>query len=150
MKKVEATINISTTPERIIQAFTNNEMLREWWSVERALIQKYPGGLYTLIWDITEKGFGFIATGIVKNYEPNSILVVANYLYLNPEREILGPMTLTIMAKEKNDGAELYLCQDGYQSGADWDWYYEAVQHAWPVVLQSLKKYLEKLPVLDY
>ena len=32
----------------------------------------------------------------------------------------------------------------GYQSGGDWDWYYEAVTAAWPVVVKTIKDYLEK------
>jgi hypothetical protein len=52
---------------------------------------------------------------------------------------------LTVSAKQKWNSAELTLCQDGYQNGVDWDWYYEAVKLAWPSVAQNLKKYLEKI-----
>jgi hypothetical protein len=48
-------------------------------------------------------------------------------------------MKLTVRAKAKSNGAELYLCQDGYQTGRDWDWYYEAVEKAWPVMANKLK-----------
>ncbi len=57
---------------------------------------------------------------------------------------MLGPMTLTIMATQKAAITEVYLCQDGYQDGPDWTWYYEAVKQAWPVVMQELKNYLEQ------
>ena len=118
-------------------------MLRAWWDVERTLIEKRIGGLYTLAWDITDKGFGFISTGVIRNYIPESVLEIDNFIYLNPGISILGPMKLNVYAKKKRSGAELYLCQDGYQTGRDWDWYYEAVQQAWPVVAEKLKKYLE-------
>lgn len=54
-------------------------------------------------------------------------------------------MTLTVKTTEKGGGTELYLCQDGYQEGSDWDWYYEAIKKAWPAVLLTLKEYLEKM-----
>lgn len=61
-----------------------------------------------------------------------------------PERPFLGSMGLTVRAV-KNDGlTNVYLCQDGYQEGDDWDWYYQAVKEAWPNVMQEFKKYLEK------
>ena len=119
-------------------------MLCTWWDVERTLIEKRIGGPYTLAWNITDKGFGFVSTGIIKNYIPDSVLEVENFIYLNPGISILGPMTLIVRAKEKNNGTELYLCQDGYQTGHDWDWYYEAVQQAWPVVANKLKRFLEE------
>ena len=105
-------------------------MLRDWWSVERSLIDKRPGGVYTLAWDISEKGFGFVTTGIIKEYKQDKLLVVNNLVYLNPDKPFLGPMSLTVRTEEKGKSTELYLCQDGYQSGSDWGWYYEAVKQA--------------------
>jgi hypothetical protein len=40
----------------------------------------------------------------------------------------------------------LHICQDGYQVGGDWDWYYHAVMDAWPQALKQIKSYIEKLP----
>lgn len=144
MRKVEAATDIKTTPAAIISAFTDPEMLRDWWNVERALVDARLGGVYALAWNITDKGFGFVSTGIIKNYHHHHTLIIDNFVYMNPGKTFLGPMTLTIKAKEKEGLAELYLCQEGYQSGPDWDWYYEAVKSAWPTVVQTLKEYLEK------
>jgi Activator of Hsp90 ATPase homolog 1-like protein len=144
MKKVEVIVEIHTKPSRVIEAFTNDDMLRAWWDVERTLIEKRIGGAYTLAWNITDKGFGFVSSGIIKNYIRDSVLEVDNFIYLNPGISILGPMKLIVHAKEKGKGAELYVCQDGYKAGGDWDWYYQAVKHAWPEVLNKLKGYLEK------
>ncbi len=143
MRKVEVTIDIDTTPESILHAFTDNGMLHDWWKVERTLIEKWSGGMYTLAWNISDKGFGYVSTGIIKHYEPGRLLEIDHLLYLNPHRPIFGQMTLTIKATKKGDKAELFVCQDGYQNGADWDWYYEAVKQAWPMVLNTLKDYLE-------
>ncbi len=143
MKKVEVTLQIKTTPENVIKAFTDPVMLREWWGVEKSLIQKKIGGLYTLTWNITKNGIGYVSSGIIKKYHPVKELVIADFVYLNPEKPFLGPMTLTIRAEEKNGMTEVYLCQDGYQEGDSWDWYYQAVKEAWPRVMEGFKGYLE-------
>ncbi|HKI79483.1 MAG TPA: SRPBCC family protein [Ignavibacteriaceae bacterium] len=143
MKKVEVTTKIQTTPEQVLNSFTNPEMLKDWWDVERSLIDKRSGGLYTLSWNISEKGIGYVSSGIIRNYVKDKELIIDNLVYLNPEKPFLGPMSLTIKAIKKDNLTEVYLCQDGYQAGKDWNWYYEAVKKAWPQVLQELKKYLE-------
>jgi uncharacterized protein YndB with AHSA1/START domain len=144
MKKVEVTIDINVSPDIVMSAFTDIGMLKGWWDVERALIGKSPGGAYILTWNVSIAGFGFVSTGIIREYNSMSTLVIDNYTYLNPTKSILGPMTLTIKVQKKDDKlSTLYLCQDGYQQGGDWDWYYEAVTHAWPIVVKRLKSYLE-------
>ncbi|MBR9998942.1 MAG: SRPBCC domain-containing protein [Cyclobacteriaceae bacterium] len=144
MKKVEVKVRVKTTPENIISAFTNPDKLRTWWLVERALIDKKPDGLYTLAWNITENGFGYVSTGIIKEYKSGRELVIDHMVYLNPERPFFGPMKLTVRAEKKNETTMAYICQEGYQEGKDWDWYYSAVKQAWPAVIQRLKEYLEK------
>lgn len=144
MKKVEVNIAIKTTPEMVIKAFTDPKMLNDWWHVERVLIEKKKGGLYTLAWNISEKGFGFVSSGIIETYDPNGELIITDFVYLNPEKSFLGPMSLTIKAVANGEFTDVYLCQDGYQSGEDWDWYYEAVKEAWPTIMAtSFKEYLE-------
>lgn len=143
MRRVEVTTQIETTPDRVISAFTEVAMLRQWWSVEHALIDKRQGGPYILAWNISSQGFGYISTGLVKKYNAKSELVLDNFYYLNPEKPFLGPMTLTVRAKNTDGITEAYLCQDGYQMGEDWDWYYEAVKEAWPKMMVVLKNYLE-------
>lgn len=145
MKKVTVTIQIATTPENVIKAFTEPDMLKAWWGVEKSLIQKKNGGLYILAWRVTENGMGYISSGIIKNYDPRSVLEITNFIYLNPEKPFLGPMQLTVSATANNGLTAVYLCQDGYQEGDDWDWYYHAVVDAWPKVLQELKIYLERI-----
>ncbi len=144
MRKVEVTALISTSPDRIVSAFMQQEMLQGWWNVERSLIEARPGGLYVLGWDISDKGFGYLSTGTIKTYKPDTILEIDNYLYCNPQKPFFGPMTLTVRASSKGERkSEIYLCQDGYRDGADWDWYYNIVKQAWPVVIDNLKTYLE-------
>lgn len=70
--------------------------------------------------------------------------MIKNYVYLNPDKQILGPMELEIdLLVTGNNTTKVGVVQSGYQYGSDWDWYYNAVLQAWPVTLESLKKYLE-------
>lgn len=119
------------------------DMLNGWWGVEKALVEKREGGMYALVWDISESGFRYVATGIIKSYKADAILEIENYTYLNLNMPIMGPMGLIIEAIVKNNQTELTVTQTGYQSGGDWGWYYDAVKQAWPDVLASLKEYLE-------
>ncbi|MCH7512912.1 MAG: SRPBCC domain-containing protein [Bacteroidetes bacterium] len=131
------------TPETVLNAFMDFDMLNGWWGVEKALVEKREGGVYALVWDISESGFRYVATGIIKSYKADAILEIENYTYLNLKMPIMGPMGLIIEAIVKNNQTELTVTQTGYQSGGDWDWYYDAVKQAWPDVLASLKEYLE-------
>lgn len=143
MKKVETIIQIQCSPEDVIHAFTDGVQLNGWWGVERALVEKRPGGVYALSWEISEQGIKYLSTGVIRDYLPQYLIHIEKMMYFNPEKQILGPMELIVHASPKNDGAEVTITQLGYQSGDDWDWYYKAVQEAWPKAAQTLKAYLE-------
>ncbi len=134
---------ISLPPEKVMAAFYQPDLLKGWWGVERSLIELRPGGLYTLIWEVSKNGIGYVSTGIIKEYELNELLVIEDLVYLNPEKAPLGPMKLSIETVPRGSGTFLTVHQTGYQQGGDWDWYYDAVKDAWPVALTGLKKYLE-------
>lgn len=143
MRKVEAKIEINSTLEIVLSAFTDPKKLNEWWGVERCLIQLKPQGIYSLVWKISKDGFGFISTGIIDEYIANEKLIIKNFVYFNSEKSILGPMSFSVFVKPKGNITELHICQDGYQKGGDWDWYYKAVREAWPKALELIKHYLE-------
>lgn len=94
MRKIEATIHINSNADNVLPVFTDANHLQEWWEVERYFIDLKENGNYTLAWNISENGFKYIFTGIIKKYEPKNILHIENILYLNPERSILGPFEL--------------------------------------------------------
>jgi uncharacterized protein YndB with AHSA1/START domain len=143
MRTVEHSIEIATQPSQVIKAFTEPELLKAWWGVDRSLVEKRPGGLYSLIWNINEQGMGYVSTGIVQQYEPNGLFEVADLVYFNPERAIMGPLTLRVIAKIKDGKTLLNLSQGGYLDGDDWDWFHAAASEAWPAAIQRLKAYLE-------
>jgi uncharacterized protein YndB with AHSA1/START domain len=146
MRKVEADIHIHVSPQNIIEAFVNPHMLHAWWGVERSFIEAEIGGVYVLLWGISSAGIKYTSAGIITSYNPVSHLHVHKYMYINPERPILGPQVLTVDVAPVENGSLLHLTQGPYpeNAGPDWEWYYTAVVHAWPEVLTGLKKYLEK------
>ncbi len=143
MRTVERSIEIATTPSQVIKAFTEPELLKAWWGVERSLVEKRPGGLYSLIWNISGQGMGYVTTGIVRQYEPNGLFEVGDLVYFNPEREIMGSLTLRVIAKVKDGKTLLNLSQGGYLDHADWDWFHAAATEEWPKAIQRLKEFLE-------
>ena len=144
MRKVEASIEIHQPASIVFDAFIDPVMLKEWWGVQKCLIEKKQGGLYSLTWDITDKGFHYISTGVITVFIPGKELLIDHFIYFNPEKSILGPTYLAIKLKESNGISNLLLTQGNYQNGEDWEWYYNAVTDAWPKVLEALKNYLEK------
>ena len=145
MRFVESSVFIDRPPEMVLSAFTNPEYLRDWWGVERSLIDLKKGGLYSLVWGITDGAMGFVTTGIVTDYLPCCQLKIENMVYFNPQRPIFGPMELMILTTPERVGTTLTVVQSGYQAGSDWDWYYNVVKEAWPVVTTKIKHYLESL-----
>ena len=146
MRKVEINLSVAAAPGRIISAFTDPDMLQDWWKVERTHIELREGGLYLLTWDISEHGFRYVSCGTLRRYQPGRLLEIGHLTYLHPEKPILGGMNLIVKARPEGTGSKVYLCQGGYPPAGrneHWDWYYEAVKTAWPVVMQTFKAYLE-------
>jgi uncharacterized protein YndB with AHSA1/START domain len=144
MRSVASTVFINLPPANVLNAFTSQDQLRRWWGVERSLIELKKGGLYSLVWQVTEQGMGYITTGIIREYIPACQLCIEDMVYLNPARAVLGPLKLAILTTPEKYMTSLTVVQSGYQSGKDWDWYYESVKNAWPAVLNQLKNHLEK------
>ncbi len=143
MRSVEALIIIKARPIEVTNAFVEQEHLKAWWGVARSLVEAKIGGVWAVAWEISEAGIKYVSSGIFHDYEAGEYLRIDNLVYMNPERQILGPLTLEIFADEIRDGTKVRVIQSGYQSGDDWDWYYDAVMQAWPYALGLLKKYLE-------
>ena len=143
MRKVEAAIEIHLPASKVFDAFTEPALLKKWWGIETCLIEKKQGGLYALAWERSSKGFHYVSTGIITVFLPGRELLIDHFVYFNPEKQILGPTYLSIKLQEEGNITALQLIQGGYQSGGDWDWFYDSVKDAWPKVLEGLKKFLE-------
>ena len=151
MRNVESSIQINAKPEEVINAFLDEHHLKAWWGVQRSLVEKKLYGCWTTAWEISDAGIKYISSGVITSYQPSSHLEISNLVYLNPQKQILGPMKLELFVEDaKPNGTNLKLIQSGYQYGGDWDWYYEAVVNAWPYALELLKKYLEHTPHIPH
>lgn len=129
----------------MMSLFTEFTHLRNWWKVERALIDLRNGGLYTLVWGISPHGMNYVSTGIIGEYQRDCQLRIDQWLYLNPQRSVLGPMQLLMTTTPESGRTTLTIVQSGYQQGEDWDWYYDAVKNAWPQLITVIRDYAERL-----
>lgn len=145
MRSVKSSIEISTPPDRVLRAFVDVDMAKEWWGVDRGLIEPKPGGVWALAWERSDAGYKYSGTGIISSYIPGKELVIEKMVYFNPDRPLLGPMRVRHTVSTMGDVTTLTVIQDGYGEGPDWDWYYEAVVQGWPAALKLLKEYLEKI-----
>lgn len=145
MRSVETSICIDRAPALVLSAFTDPRHLQNWWKVERTQIDLKKGGLYSLVWQISEKGMGYVSTGIISEYIPACQLRIEQLAYFNPQYGILGPMQLYIFTTPEEGKTTLHIIQSGYQTGDEWNPYFNATKEAWPVVAVHIKEYLENL-----
>lgn len=145
MRSVEASVIINKPPSEVMSLFTEPGHLGKWWDVERSLIDLRKGGLYTLVWGISGNGMNYVSTGVIGEYISDCQLRIDQWVYLNPGRQILGPMELLILTTPENGKTALTIVQRGYQNGDDWDWYYHAVKDAWPSLVARIREYAESL-----
>jgi hypothetical protein len=143
MRTVETRIRVAAKPEAALGAFLHVNAMREWWHVERGLVEPREGGVWAIAWECSEHGFKYVITGRLASVDLARRLVISEMLYFNPDRPVLGPMTLTVEAVPVENGCELAIRQEGYRDGSDWDWYYKAVSWAWPEVAKDIKQFLE-------
>lgn len=143
MRFVESSVFIPRPAKLVLSAFTDATHLKNWWRVERSCIELKPGGLYSLVWKITDDAMGFVTTGIVSEYLPACQLKIENLVYFNPQRAIFGPMELMVLTTPEVMGTTLTIVQSGYKDGPDWDWYYNVVKETWPIMILKIKEYLE-------
>lgn len=142
---ISATISVNAPPIQVLEAFTNPDMLKDWWHVERCLIDKEDAGLYLLSWKMNQEGFGYVLTGIIEHYEEGKALEIRRMAYFNSNYPIFGPMRLSLNVEATNEGTLLILDQTGFKEGEHWEWYFSLMQKAWPKVLNDVKQYLESL-----
>jgi uncharacterized protein YndB with AHSA1/START domain len=145
MRTVENSIEIQCSPQRVLEAFINDKDLQNWWQASKSFVQPQPGGLYALVWQLGAPDIKYVTTGLVRFYIQGRELLVNNMVYINHDRKsILGPMEMYVTAVRTGENAcVINLLQSGFQQGADWDWYYNAVSQGWPYALGLLKTYLE-------
>jgi uncharacterized protein YndB with AHSA1/START domain len=145
LRNVESSVVVDRQPDVVLSAFTDPLHLKNWWGVDRSLIDLKKGGIYSLVWQKSDNALEYISTGIVAEYLPGCQLKIENMVYINPQRPIFGPMTLMVLTTPEKVGTTLTIVQSGYQFGPDWNWYYNIVKETWPMVILKIKQYVETL-----
>ncbi len=140
---VESEIRIKADAETILSAFVDVDKMKDWWGVDSGFIEKKDGGLYTITWLRSKHGIKFISTGRIKLFDRKSHLSLEDMLYLNSEKPILGPFTITYTVESHRGYSILKVKQTGFKKGEINEWYYHAVLDGWPEALIMVKKYLE-------
>ena len=107
MRKVEATIEINCSPEQIFNAFIQPKLLKQWWNVERSLVEPRQGGVYSLAWNVSKEGFQYVSTGIITVFNPAKELLIDHFVYFNPEKSILGPTFLSVRIESDDSSSKI-------------------------------------------
>lgn len=142
-RKVSRSVQIQASPERVLKAFLDPELMKRWWGAARGLVEERKGGVWALAWGEPGQGYKYVASAVLKSYQPGKRVRLDPLVYFNFERSVLGPMRLSISVREKDGRTRVSVRQEGYGEGPDWDWYYEAVVKGWKDALARLKQFLE-------
>jgi activator of Hsp90 ATPase-like protein len=138
---ITSSVWLPLSPSATLQQFLAVEAMQRWWGVARGLVEPRIGGVWALGWDLSSQGYRYVTTGIIAAYQPKKELRIDQLVYFSPERAILGPMRLKLEVVPELQGCRLKVSQDGYLSGGDWDWYYDAVSQGWPIALELLRRH---------
>jgi len=138
---VTSSVWLPLSPPAALQQFLTVEAMQRWWKVARGLVEPRIGGVWALGWDLSTQGYHYVTTGIIAAYRPENELRIDQLVYFSPDRAILGPMRLKLEVVPEQEGSRLTVVQDGYLTGSDWDWYYDAVSQGWPMALEMLRRY---------
>ena len=138
-RSVEATMNISTSPGKVLEAFLDEGALKAWWKVSRTLVEQKEGGVWFITWDNWgEEKTQHAWTGVIEELTADR-LVIRKLVMMEPDMPLLGPMQLEITVKPAEGGTLLRLSHRGYGYGDHWDSIYDAVVQGWEHVLGDME-----------
>jgi uncharacterized protein YndB with AHSA1/START domain len=146
-KTITAFIEINAGIQAVWDAWTTEEGVRGFFAPE-CLLNPRPGGAYEMYFDPTASAGSRGGEGcrILAMQEPNLLSFTWNQPPSIPTLRSANQETHVIVWLEKI-GAEVtrvYLQQDGWGTGEDWEEAYHYFDRVWQgVVLPRLKQYLE-------
>ncbi len=116
-RKVSTSIQVSAGSERALRAFLDPALMKQWWGVERALVEERKDGPWALAWGASEHGYHYVVSGIIKSLLPGKRLRIDSLVYFSPDFPVLGPMRLFVNVREKDGRTRVSVRQDGYGQG---------------------------------
>ena len=157
--KLEFSLLINASPDRILNAFFDADALNAWWGVTHAVTVPRPLGPYALEWSPSEfrdevlGSLGGVLRGTVIQFDTGAGFFIADVYWLPPDGEPIGPMGLEVTlspveappaTSSEDIATTVRVVQSGFEEGARWRRYYDIVAHGWERALHSLKMLLEK------
>ena len=95
-RSVDTEVVIAASPEKVLQAFLNDDDLKAWWKVSRSLVEPEAGGVWSISWDDWgQEKTQHAWSGVIEEITPNR-LVIGRLVMNEPGRPWLGPMQLEI------------------------------------------------------
>jgi len=133
-------IYIASTPEQVFKALTDEKMSEQYWVGNRVVSDWTIGAPFALKLKREAKD----VTGKVLEYDPPRRLA---YLF-HPQHDGMDgepPSRVTFELEQQKDQVKLTIVHDTFEPGSK---AFESVSRGWPLVLSSLKSYLETGRVL--
>ena len=133
-------IYIASTPEKVFQALTDEKMSEQYWVGNRVVSDWKIGAPFTLKLKREDKD----VTGKVLEFDPPRRLAYtfrAAHAGMGAE----PPSRVTFELEPQRDQVKLTVVHDKFEPGSK---AFESVSRGWPLVLSSLKSYLETGKVL--
>jgi len=128
-------IYIASTPEKVFEALTDGTMSEHYWDGSRIISDWKVGSPFALKLKRHDKHI----TGTVLEVDPPRRLAYT----FHPHHDGLedeGPSRVTFDIERQVDQVKLTIVHDGFEPGSK---VIEAISRGWPLVLSSLKSYLE-------
>jgi uncharacterized protein YndB with AHSA1/START domain len=149
--KLEFSLLINASPDRVLNAFFDADALEAWWGVTHAVTVPRSLGPYALEWSPSEfrdevlGPLGGFLRGTIVQFDAGSGFFVADVYWLPPEGDPIGPMALEVTVTQDETGAtRVDVVQSGFEEGARWQRYREVIRVGWEHALASLKRLLER------
>ena len=149
--KLEFSLLINASPDRILNAFFDADALNAWWGVTHAVTVSRPLGPYALEWSPSEfrdevlGSLGGVLRGTVMQFDTGAGFFIADVYWLPPEGDPIGPMALEVTVTQNDTGAtRVDITQSGFEEGVRWQRYCEVIGVGWEHALASLKRLLER------
>ena len=133
-------IYIASTPEKVFQALTDEKMSEQYWVGNRVVSDWKIGAPFALKLKREDKD----VTGEVLEFDPPRRLAYS-FRAAHTSMEAEPPSRVTFELEPQKDQVKLTVVHDKFEPGSK---ALESVSRGWPLVLSSLKSYLETGKVL--
>lgn len=150
MREFTHHLSISAPPAAVLNAFFHPDALTAWWRVTRSVCHPRPLGGYSLEWassewhDETLGRLGGAFRGTVIDFTELEFFVADAY-WLPLDGEPIGPMALEARCTTRGPRTILHVRQSGWEESRRWSRDYEILSSEFPVALEELKAYVERL-----